>query len=157
MGYDEGLAFRVRELFAGRRDVVEKSMFGGLAMLVDGHMSVGIVGEDLVVRVGAERHDAALARAHTRVMDFTGRPMKGWIFVSPEGIAEDPALEEWVAWGIETAKTSPEKKPKAGKTPGPAPAKAAAARPEAAKKKSAAHNEKSSKKSKGATKTSGKR
>jgi hypothetical protein len=132
MGYDEGLAFRVRELFAGRRDVVEKSMFGGLAMLVDGHMSVGIVGEDLVVRVGAERHDAALARAHTRVMDFTGRPMRGWIFVSPEGIAEDSALEEWVAWGIETAKTSPEKKP-------------------------AAHTAKTSKKSKGATKTSGKR
>jgi len=92
MAYDEGLAFRVRELLSDRRDVVEKGMFGGLAFLIGGAMTVGIVGEDLLVRVGPGRHDEALARPHARIMDFTGRPMKGWIFVAPSGTEDDTAL-----------------------------------------------------------------
>lgn len=103
MAYDEGLAFRLRELLNERRDVVEKEMFGGLAFLLAGSMSVGVVGEDLLVRVGPERHDQALARPHARIMDFTGRSMKGWIFVGPSGVEDDDALANWVDWGVEAA------------------------------------------------------
>jgi len=103
MAYDPGLAFRLRELLNERRDVVEKEMFGGLAFLLAGSMSVGVVGEDLLVRVGPERHDVALARPQARIMDFTGRPMKGWIFVGPSGVEDDAALASWVEWGVETA------------------------------------------------------
>lgn len=129
MAYDEGLAFRLRELLSERRDVVEKEMFGGLAFLLAGSMSVGVVGEDLLVRVGPERHEVALARPHARIMDFTGRPMKGWIFVGPAGLEEDTALASWVDWGVETAgrasstKSKPAARKRATKTPSRAVAK----------------------------------
>jgi hypothetical protein len=134
MAYDEGLAVRLRELLGERRDVLEKGMFGGLAFLIDGKMSVGIMGDDLLVRVGKARHEEALARPHARIMDFTRRPMPGWIIVAPEGIAEDDALAGWVAWGVETA-MSPETKAKKAKKP--APKAKSAAKPKARPKKPA--------------------
>lgn len=112
MAYDEGLAFRLRELLEERRDVVEKAMFGGLAFLIDGSMSVGVVGEDLMVRVGPLRQEQALARPHARPMDFTGRPMQGWIFVAPAGIEDDTALASWVEWGVQAALQASDKKSK---------------------------------------------
>jgi hypothetical protein len=129
MAYDEGLAVRLRELLGERRDVFEKGMFGGLAFLIDGKMSVGIMGDDLLVRVGKARHEEALARPHARIMDFTRRPMPGWIIVASEGITEDDALADWVAWGVETA-TSPETKA----TRKPAPKRKSAGRPKATPK-----------------------
>jgi len=81
MAYDTGLAERIRDLVAGRQGVTEKAMFGGLAWMLNGKRFVGIVGDELMARVGPKAHDAAVARPHARVMDFTGRPMRGYVFV----------------------------------------------------------------------------
>lgn len=97
MAYDEGLAQRLRELFAERREVVEKKMFGGVAFMVHGHMCVGIIGDSLMARVGPEEYAAALRRPHAREMDFTGRAMKGFVAVEAAGIESDRNLRRWVA------------------------------------------------------------
>ena len=109
MAYDEGLAERLRELLAGRRDVTERKMFGGLAFLCRGHMFVGITDDVLMVRVGPGAHAAALARPHARPMDFTGRPMKGYVYVDAEGIREDAELAAWVDAGLELVESLPGK------------------------------------------------
>ncbi|MBI5450088.1 MAG: TfoX/Sxy family protein [Gammaproteobacteria bacterium] len=96
MAYDEGLAERLRDVFAGRHDVTERRMFGGLAFMVHGHMCCGIVGDTLMARVGPDAYAAALARPHVRAMDFTGRPMKGFIYVAPAGFDSDEQLLAWV-------------------------------------------------------------
>ena len=96
MAFDEGLAERLREAFAGMTDVGERRMFGGLARMWRGHMCVGIVGETLMVRVGPDAYAAALARPHARAMDFTGRPLRGYVYVAPDGFAEDADLAAWV-------------------------------------------------------------
>lgn len=107
MAYDEGLAERVREVFAVRMDVAERRMFGGLAFMVGGHMACGITGVDLMVRVGRERYDDALAQPHAREMDFTGRPMTGIVYVGPAGTADDDALQNWVARAVAFVTTLP--------------------------------------------------
>ncbi|MEZ4249498.1 MAG: TfoX/Sxy family protein [Polyangiales bacterium] len=96
MSHDEGLLERIRELVDGDDAVTEKKMFGGVAFLADGKMFCGLAGEDLMVRVGPAAHEAALARPHARPMDFTGKPMKGYVYVAPEGLSEDDALAAWV-------------------------------------------------------------
>jgi hypothetical protein len=100
MSYDEQLAGRVRRCLAGRSDVVEKKMFGGLCFMVGGAMCCGLTKTDFVVRVGAEAYDDALAQPHARPMDFTGRPLKGMVYVGPEGIRTDAALARWVRRGL---------------------------------------------------------
>jgi TfoX/Sxy family transcriptional regulator of competence genes len=121
MAYDEALAERVRVALGPRPDVSEKKMFGGLAFLVDGKMGVGIVGDELMVKVGADEHDAALARPHTRPMDFTGRPMRGMVFVEPAGLRGKLALARWVEWGARVGKAAAARPSKARK-PRPFPA-----------------------------------
>jgi TfoX/Sxy family transcriptional regulator of competence genes len=100
MAYDEGLAERIRDALGDEREVVEKKMFGGLCFMVAGKMSVGIVKDDLMVRVGPERNDLALSQPHARPMDFSGRPMKGFLYVAPEGVESDERLACWVAQGV---------------------------------------------------------
>lgn len=97
MAYDEGLAERLRLALSSRDDVAEKRMFGGVAFMVRGHMTVGVVKEDLCARVGPDAFEAALALPGARPMDFTGRPMKGWLFVDADGVDDDDALEGWIA------------------------------------------------------------
>jgi hypothetical protein len=109
MAYDEALAERVREQLAAEPTVTERAMFGGLAFLLDGNMAVGLSGDELMVRVGPDASDDALARAHTRPFDMTGRPMKGWILVAPEGVAEELDLAAWVARGVDFARSLPPK------------------------------------------------
>ncbi len=110
MAYDEGFAKRVRELLDGEAGLSEKSMFGGLAFLLHGNLGVGISnGGELMVRVGADDTDAALARPHTRLFDMTGRPMKGWILVAPEGVKTKRQLAGWVKRGVVFARTLPPK------------------------------------------------
>jgi TfoX/Sxy family transcriptional regulator of competence genes len=99
MAYDEGLAQRIRERLGADPDVSEKRMFGGIAFLVNGNMAVGVSGDDLMVRVGPDHTDAALARPGTRVFDMTGRPMRGWILVTGDALTEDEVLGSWVAEG----------------------------------------------------------
>jgi TfoX/Sxy family transcriptional regulator of competence genes len=99
MAYDEQLATRVRTLLKGQKAIIDKKMFGGLAYLSRGKMFVGILNSDLVVRVGPEASDAALKKPHTRPMDFTGRPMKGYIYVSPDGVRTAAQLRQWLVQG----------------------------------------------------------
>jgi TfoX/Sxy family transcriptional regulator of competence genes len=109
MAYDEGLAERIRGVIDGRSGVSEKKMFGGVAFLVHGNMFVGIVKDELMVRVGPEAHPAALKRPHVRPMDFTGKPMAGYVFVSPAGLDEDAELERWIDLGARFVATLPRK------------------------------------------------
>jgi len=96
MAFDEGLAERIRDTLRERRDVTERRMFGGLAFMAHGHMFVGILGDSLMARVGPDAYARALGEPGVREMDFTGRPMKGYVYVAAEAIAEDPALSRWV-------------------------------------------------------------
>ena len=109
MPYDEGLAQRIRDVLEDRSDIAEKRMFGGLAFLLGGHMCVGVVGEELMVRVGAEGYEAAVREPHARKMDFTGRPMKGFVYVACAGFESDAKLRRWVGRGIRFASSLPAK------------------------------------------------
>jgi|SRR6516165_735615 hypothetical protein len=101
MPYDETLAERLRPLFRGKYSVTEKRMFGGLAFMVNGHMCCGIVGNDLVVRTGPDRFSEAIRQPHARPMDFTGRPMKGFVYVAPAGYRSDLDLRSWTRRGLD--------------------------------------------------------
>ena len=109
MAYDEELAERVRKVLGRRRGVREKKMFGGLAFMVNGHMACGVQGDDLMVRVGAEGYEEALKKAGARPMDFTGRPLKGMIYVGPRGHERAPSLKAWVERGLSYARSLPPK------------------------------------------------
>ncbi len=97
MAYDEQLAARVRKVLEGSPGITEKRMFGGLAFMKHGHMFVGISGtRRLMARVGKDNHAASLARAHVSPMDFTGKPMTGYVYVEPAGLVKDADLTFWV-------------------------------------------------------------
>lgn len=105
MAYDEGLAERIRQELDGQEGIEEKQMFGGLSFLMNGNMAVGIIKEDMVVRCDPEAFDELVALPHARPMDFSGRPMKGWIYVAPEGVAEDEDLRVWIGRGVDYARS----------------------------------------------------
>jgi len=109
MPFDESLADRIRALVQGSLDIEERKMFGGLAFLLRGHMCCGIVGSDLMVRVGRDDHESALAEAHVRPMDFTGRPSKGMVYVAPAGIRTAKSLQRWIDRGIRFSQSLPAK------------------------------------------------
>lgn len=109
MAFDEGLAERIRERVGPRMGVTEKKMFGGLCFLLDGNMCFGIVGSELMVRVGADAYDDALALPHAREMDFTGRSMRGFVFVEEDGFSEDEDLAAWMERGLAHASSLPPK------------------------------------------------
>ena len=109
MAFDEALASRVREQLAHRIGLVEKKMFGGLAFLINGNMSVGIHGDELIVRIDPEATDAALREPGVRLFDITGRPMKGWLLVGGTAVAEPKSLGKWVRRGVEYASSLPRK------------------------------------------------
>jgi TfoX/Sxy family transcriptional regulator of competence genes len=111
MAYSEHLANRVRALLSDRDDVDERPMFGGLTLMVGGHMCCGVHGDELIVRLHPDDEDAALARPHARPMDFTGRPLRGFVTVAPDGL-KGPALRRWVALAVDHAETQPPKQPK---------------------------------------------
>ena len=107
MAYDQKLAQRVRDVLVGRSGVSERKMFGGLAFLLRGRMFCGVIGRELVVRVGSERYEEALRTPHARPMDFTGRPMKGYVYVAAAGVRTASALAAWIERGIEIASQLP--------------------------------------------------
>ena len=96
MAYDEGLAERIRTLLVDEHNISEKKMFGGIAFMQNDYMFVGVTKDELMARVGPDNQATALAKPHVRPMDFTGKPMKGYIYVEPDGLADDKDLEEWV-------------------------------------------------------------
>ncbi len=109
MAYDEALAQRLRGLLAPRGDVTERKMFGGIAFMVRGNMACGVIKDELMIRVGSDAHDAALAEAHVRIMDFTHRPTRGFLYVGTEGIATDEGLARWVNQAAGFAESLPPK------------------------------------------------
>jgi hypothetical protein len=111
VAYDEKLAERVRRILAGRCDFAEKQMFGGLAFMVAGHMCCGVVGDDLMVRVGPDKFEEALARPHARVMDFTGRPSRGMVYVGARGTETSSAVAAWVDRGLVFVQSLPRRAP----------------------------------------------
>lgn len=104
MAYDEGLAQRIRECLQQRRGITEKRMFGGLAFMANGHMFVGVTGESLMARVGAGAYRSALKNRHVREMDFTGKPMRGYVYVEPAALRRDDRLRDWIARGLAEAR-----------------------------------------------------
>ena len=111
MAYDEDLANRVRELLAGEAGVTEKKMFGGLAFLIGGNMSVAASGQGgLMVRVAPEETDALVAKQHARPFEMRGREMQGWVRVDEEGVRTKRQLEPWVKRGVGYARSLPAKR-----------------------------------------------
>lgn len=109
MAYSTELAHRTRAVLGARDDVSERQMFGGLCFLINNNMACGIVKDELMVRVGKEKYEEALMQPHAREMDFTGRPMRGMIYVSVDGIVTDEGLAEWVQRGVDFAASLPAK------------------------------------------------
>ena len=109
MAYDEGLAYRVRELLSDKSGFVEKKMFGGIGYMLYGNMACGVNKENLVVRVGPDKYQTALDTPFATVFDITGRPMKGWVVVEPAGFESDEMLSEWVQQGVDFALSLPPK------------------------------------------------
>lgn len=109
MAYDEGLAERLREVFSNQRNVTEKKMFGGIAFMVNGNMCCGVVNDMLMARVGPVQYEAALNKPHARKMDFTGKPLKGFVYVAPEGIESDEDLAGWVKRSLDFVTSLPAK------------------------------------------------
>lgn len=107
MAYDENLADRVRAVLAGQA-LTERQMFGGLAFMIGGHMACGVVKDTLMVRLGPEAAGRALDQPHVRPMDFTGRPMKGMVFVEPAGLHES-GLRHWAGAAAKYARSLPPK------------------------------------------------
>ncbi len=109
MAYDSKLADRVRMALEGHPGLAEKRMFGGIAFMLNGNMCCGVINDDLMVRVGPEGFEEALAQPHARPMDFTGRPMTGFVFVGPEGTQTESTVEKWILRGVAFAGSLPAK------------------------------------------------
>ena len=109
MTYDEKLAERIRGKLKSRRGLAEKKMFGGVGFLINGNIACGVNKQDLIVRLSHEEFQKAIKRAHVRVFDMTGRPMKGWIVVAPAGMSTERTLQDWIDNSVEFARSLPPK------------------------------------------------
>jgi TfoX/Sxy family transcriptional regulator of competence genes len=117
MAYNDHLADRIRRVFEEKKvhNIEEKKMMGGLTFMVNEKMCIGIVKEDLMVRLNPELHDASILKTGARTMDFTAKPMRGYIFVNAEGVDKDADLEDWIQLALdfnEIAKASKKTKKK---------------------------------------------
>jgi TfoX/Sxy family transcriptional regulator of competence genes len=117
MAYDDELVNRVRALLTSTDAVTELQMFGGWGVTVHGNMAVGVMNDDLIVRVGSDGYEAALARPGVRPFDFTGRPMTGWIYVEGSAVATGRTLGRWVRAGLDFAQSLPPKAKSATRRP----------------------------------------
>ena len=108
MAYDTKLAERIRSGLEGL-PFVEKKMFGGVGFLITGNMACGVNKDDLIVRVDPEEHGTLLKKPHVRPFDLTGKPMKGWLVVEPDGCKTEKQLNTWIKKGVEFASTLPPK------------------------------------------------
>jgi hypothetical protein len=96
MAYSESLALRVRQVLSSRHGIIEKKMFGGVCFLLNGNICVGVWKNSLIARIGPISYEEAVKEDYVREFDVTGRPMKGWVMVEPDGIENDEQLSEWV-------------------------------------------------------------
>jgi hypothetical protein len=109
MAFAESLADRIRQQLAWHKNVEEKKMFGGVGFLLDGNLLVGVWKDSLVVRLGPEEGEEALREPHVRAFDITGRAMKGWALVTPEGVEADEQLGAWIQRAVRFVETLPAK------------------------------------------------
>ena len=109
MAYDEVLAERVRDHLADNPEIIEKSMFGGIAFMLSGNMAVGISKDELMVRTGPDRYDDAIVKTGVRDFDMTGRRMRGWVLVAPDQLATEEDLGNWIGVGLDFAGSLPPK------------------------------------------------
>lgn len=109
MAFSESLADRIRSALRGRRGIVEKKMFGGVGFLLSGNMCVGVWKTSLIARVGTDEYDDALQQPHVGEFDITGRAMRGWVMVEPEGIDDDQQLRRWIDLSLAFVSTLPAK------------------------------------------------
>jgi TfoX/Sxy family transcriptional regulator of competence genes len=120
MAYDEALATRVRSALEGRGGLSERKMFGGLCLMLHGNMFAGVMLNEVMLRVGPDRFESVLARPGARPMDFTGRPMQGFIYVDKGACTTDADLSAWLGEALGFVETLP---PKSGSKPMRAKAK----------------------------------
>ena len=109
MAFDEELADRVRDMLSPREGLSERKMFGGIGFMLNGNMACGVLGDDLIVRLDPEDAERALAEEDVRVFDYSGRPMKGWLFVGPAATGSAAGLDGWVEAGADHAASLPPK------------------------------------------------
>ncbi len=109
MPYDQDLAQRISEALQGLPGLQAKKMFGGIGFLINGNMACGVLGEDMIVRVGPGKYDEALAQPFTRPFAMTGRPMSGWILVSPSGVIEESDFKSWIDQAVKYVQSLPPK------------------------------------------------
>jgi TfoX/Sxy family transcriptional regulator of competence genes len=109
MAYDESLAARVRKTLPRTKNIIEKKMFGGVGFLLNGNMCVGVWKEYLILRVGPDNYDEALAQPNVKEFDITGRAMKGWVMVAPEGMQSDGEMIDWIRLSIDFVRRLPPK------------------------------------------------
>src|SRR5438105_1262029 len=100
MAFNEALAERIRQRVARRKNVEEKKMFGGIGFLLNGNMLVGVWKDSLIARLGEEQADDALKEPFVKEFDITGRPMKGWVLVAPEGTEDDERISDWIQQAV---------------------------------------------------------
>ena len=112
MAYSEALAQRIRDLLAGRGDVVEQKMFGGIAFMVGGRMACGPHGDRLIIRIGQDAAKRHIGEPHVKQMDFTGRVMKAFATIEPAGLRTDAQLKKWVTMAVEFAAAEGPKGPR---------------------------------------------
>lgn len=110
MAYSKKLAERIRKVLEDVDGVTEKKMFGGLSFLLNRNMCAGVLEDNIVIRVGPEKYEEALKLPNAKPMDFTGRHMKGFIYVDSEGYKTDKSLKKWINKGLDFAKSLPPKK-----------------------------------------------
>src|SRR6266480_5614927 len=109
MAFDESLAARIRDALARKKNIEEKRMFGGIGFLLNGNMLVGVWKTSMIVRVGPDGYDDALLEAHVKEFDITGKPMKGWVLVEPEGVKDEDQLKNWIQQAVKFAGKLPGK------------------------------------------------
>ena len=109
MAYDDRLAERVRQELSDHRRITEKKMFGGIAFMIRGNMCCGIIGDRLMVRVGPDAYEESLKLKHAAAMDYTGKPMRGFVYVVPEGTRTARQLRAWIQRGLDFAESLPAK------------------------------------------------
>jgi TfoX/Sxy family transcriptional regulator of competence genes len=109
MAFSEDLAERIRQHLARRRGIEEKRMFGGFGFLLRGNMLVGVWKDSLIVRLDPDEGEEALREPHVREFDITGRPMKGWVLVEPQGVEGDDQLAGWIERAVKFVRALPAK------------------------------------------------
>jgi len=109
MVYSASLADRVRGALRSHRRISEKRLFGGVGFMLQGNLLVDVWQSSLIVRIGVDHAAAALDQPHVRAFDVTGRPMKGWIMVDPDGLETDEQLREWIQSALDFVSTLPAK------------------------------------------------